>query len=161
WEKPIYLILLLLAGAALRFPTWWVFPLALAYALVRGGAKVVSTALLVNLLSLPFPTPRRLGLGLVPQGGISIAMALSLALTLGSTAPRIGGVDAGELLLATVVLGVVVSELVGPLFTTAVLRAAGEIAPGVEDALARGDRAAARSRAHAGTGDGPDGGEDA
>lgn len=154
WEKPIYVVLLLLAGASLRFPTAWIVPLAVAYALVRGGAKVVSTALLVNTLSLPFRTPRRLGLGLVPQGGISIAMALSLALTLSAVAPRIGGVDAGELVLATVVLGVVISELSGPLLTAAVLRAAGEIAPGVGGALVRGDRREARAR---GSGPGPGG----
>lgn len=145
WEKPIYLVLLLLAGASLRFPTAWIALLAVTYALVRGGAKVISTALLVNTLSLPFRTPRRLGLGLVPQGGISIAMALSLALTLSSTSPRIRGVDAGELILATVVLGVVISELAGPLLTAGVLRAAGEIAPAAGDSRARGDRPEARS----------------
>jgi len=133
WEKPIYLILLLLAGAALRFATWWILPLALAYAVVRGGAKVASTAVLVRSLPLPFPTPRRLGLGLIPQGGISIAMALSLALTLASAGLRIAGVDAGDLVLATVILGVVVSELAGPLLTEAVLRRAGEIPQGIPE----------------------------
>lgn len=137
WEKPIYLILLLLAGASLRFPTWWILPLAAAYAAVRGLAKVVSNAMLVNSLSLPFPTPKRLGLGLVPQGGISIAMALSLALSISSTAPGIGGVPAGELVLATVVLGVVISELSGPLLTASVLRRAGEIDTGADPARIR------------------------
>jgi hypothetical protein len=149
WEKPIYLVLLILAGAALRFSTWWVIPLAAGYVLVRGAAKVVTTAVLVNVLSLPFPTPRRLGLGLVAQGGISIAMALSLVLTMSGTDPTLRGLDAAELLFAAVVLGVVVSELVGPLLTTAVLRAAGEIPPGVEEALARGDEVGARAEAHA------------
>jgi hypothetical protein len=161
WEKPIYLVLLILAGAALRFSTWWVIPLAAGYVLVRGAAKVVTTAVLVNVLSLPFPTPRRLGLGLVAQGGISIAMALSLVLTMSGTDPTLGGFDAAELLFAAVVLGVVVSELVGPLLTTAVLRAAGEIRPGVEEALARGDEVGARAEAHASTREGraPGGGE--
>lgn len=137
WEHPVYVMLLLLAGAALRFSTWWVLPMAVGYAVVRGFAKVVSAATVVKLLSLPsvvpkslrlaFRTPKRLGLALVPQSGISIAMAVSLSLTVGAAAPPVGGVDAGELIFAVVVLGVVVSELVGPFFTAAVLRAAGEV----------------------------------
>jgi hypothetical protein len=128
WEKPIYLLLLLLAGAALRFETFWVVPLALGYAVVRGLAKVTSNAVLVNVVSLPFPTPNRLGLGLIPQGGISIAMALSLAVMIrASSTPSVLGVDAGDLLFGTVVLGVLLSELVAPLCTVSVLRAAGEI----------------------------------
>lgn len=158
WEKPIYLILLLLSGAALRFSTWWVVPLAFVYVLLRGVAKVLATGVLVQFISLPFPTPRRLGLGLIPQGGISIAMALSLALTLGAGTPVLGGLSAGELVFATVVLGVVLSEVVGPLLTTAVLRAAGEIAPGVEEALARGDQDRARTEARQGASSGDGGG---
>ena len=38
WEKPIYVVLLLLAGALLRFPTPWVFALAVAYAIEIGRA---------------------------------------------------------------------------------------------------------------------------
>jgi hypothetical protein len=137
WEQPVYVILLLLAGAALRFSTWWVLLLAVAYAVVRGFAKVVSAAALTRLLSLgsvvpesvrlTFPVPKRLGLALVPQSGISVAMAVSLSLTVGAAAPLVGGVPAGELVFVVVVLGVVISEVVGPFFTAAVLRAAGEV----------------------------------
>jgi hypothetical protein len=148
WEKPIYLILLLLAGAALRFQTWWVLPLALVYALVRGCAKALSGAVLVRTLKFPFSPPAGLGLGLVSQGGISIAMALSLALTLTSTSPRLGGFDAAGLFLATVVLGVLASELAGPLLTTSVLRTAGEIPPNsteVESAPPHGEHSGEHS----------------
>lgn len=147
WEKPIYVILLLLSGAALRFPTWWVGPLALGYALVRTVGKVAGSAAILRLLSLPFDTPKRTGLGLIPQGGISIAMALSLLLTLNSTAPVLGGVDAGALLFSTVVLGVVLSEVVGPVLTVSVLRRAGEITPRMEEAIAEGDETRAREEA--------------
>lgn len=147
WEKAIYVILLLLAGAALRFPTWWVVPMALAYAAVRVVGKVVGNALLVRTAGITFDTPRRLGLGLIPQGGISIAMALSLSVVLGATSPVLGGLDAGQILFGTVVLGVVFSELVGPLFTTQILRAAGEITPEVEEAIAEGDEWKAREKA--------------
>ena len=128
-------------------PTWWIVPLALGYAGARGIGKVAGNALLVRTVDLPFPTPRRFGLGLVPQGGISIAMALSLSVVMGATSPVLGGLDAGELLFATVVLGVVISEMVGPLFTTHVLQAAGEITPEVQQAIAEGDERKAQEEA--------------
>ena len=87
WEKPVYLILLMLAGALLTLPTAWMIPLALAYALLRGAAKVSAGAVLVEVVSLPFQVPRRVGLGLVPQGGISLAMAVSLLITFPQPSP--------------------------------------------------------------------------
>ena len=50
-------------------------------------------------------------------------------------------------LLSVVVLGVVLSELVGPTLTTGTLRRAGEISPLVEKALALGDDQSARAEA--------------
>ncbi len=137
WEKPIYVVFLLLAGALLSFPTACVIPLALAYALSRALGKVLANMAMVRLMPLPFPTPRRFGLGLLPQGGISLAMALSGVLTYRGS--RIGGMDAVDLLFAVVVLGVITSELAGPLLTKNVLERAGEISPRVEEALASND----------------------
>jgi Kef-type K+ transport system membrane component KefB len=147
WEKPIYVVLLILTGATLRIPTWWVLPLAAGYTCLRAVGKAVGTGVLVVVLPVGFPTPRRLGLGLLPQGGISIAMALSLVLTLGDADLSLRGYDAVELLVGVVVLGVVLSEIVGPFFTTGVLRRAGEITRQVEEALAEGDEKRARSAA--------------
>ena len=147
WEKPIYVVLLLLTGALLRFPTWWIAPLTLGYVLVRGIAKVAGSAALVTLARPPFSPPRRMGLGLVPQGGLALAMALSLELTLGRTDVLVAGWSAVDLLFAMLVIGVVLSELVGPMFTIQVLRRAGEISPRVEKALEEGDEARARAEA--------------
>ena len=147
WEQPIYMILLLLSGALLRFPSWWVIPLALGYSLLRMGAKVAGNAVVVTTVKLPFPTPKRLGLGLIPQGGISIAMALSFTLTLSATNPRIDGIPVVDLLFGMAVLGVVISDLAGPILTHAVLRRAGEITPAVEAALASGKPEQARAAA--------------
>lgn len=147
WEKPIYLLILLLAGAELRFPSIWVPALALGYTLLRAVGKTVATGALVRALPLPFPTPRRLGLGLMAQGGIAIAMVLSLSISFRSSGITIAGMDVADLLVSTVILGVVLSELVGPVLIAAVLRRAGEIKPGVEDALAEGDVSGARRAA--------------
>lgn len=125
WEKPVYVVFLLLAGALLRFPSSWVFPLGLAYAVIRAVGKVSAGAALSHLLPFRFPVPKRIGLGLLPQGGISLAMAISAVLAYAGS--MVGGVDAVEVFLSVVVLGVILSELVGPFLTRNVFSRAGEI----------------------------------
>ena len=61
-------------------------------------------------------------------------MALSALLTFYGL--QIGGVDVSQGLFSVVVLGVVLSELVGPMLTTGTLRRAGEVSSLVEKALA-------------------------
>ena len=145
WEKPVYLVFLLLAGAYLQFDTPWVLALALGYALLRGLGKVVGSAAMLRVVRLPFPTPNRVGYGLVPQGGIALAMAVSGMLTYSGL--ELAGVDAAEMLFGVLVVGVVLSELAGPFFTTRVLRRAGEISPRVERALDEGDEESAKEEA--------------
>lgn len=127
WEKPIYVILLLLAGALLRFPTWWIVPLALVFALLRAAAKVFANAVMVSATRRPRDTPRGIGMGLISQGGISLAMVLSAVLTLGPLGIEVFGFAAVDLLFSTVVIGVVLSELVGPVLVAKVLTSAGEL----------------------------------
>ena len=136
WEKPIYVVFLMLAGALLSFSTLWILALAVGYALVRGLGKVLGNLVMTRLLPFQFSTPRRFGLGLIPQGGISLAMAISGVLTYSGL--MLGERDAADLLFAVVVLGVILSELTGPFFTRNILVRAGEISPRMEDALAGG-----------------------
>lgn len=154
WEKPIYVVLLLLTGATLSFPTWWVIPLAGAYALIRATAKLLANGSLVAAMRLPSDVPRGIGVGLISQGGLSIAMTLSLSLTLSANSPTIGGYSARDIFFASIVLGVVFSELVGPLLAAGLLRRAGEIAPDVEEAIVEGDEAKAVARARGRSGHG-------
>ena len=142
WEKPVYITFLLLAGALLQIPSWWVFPLASAYALLRFASKAVAAAAMVSLLPFDFEVPRRLGLGLIPQGGISLAMAVSGVLVYSDL--QIRGFEAEATLLAVIAIGVMLSELAGPFLTIRVLRRAGEISPEVEQAIAEGDMSKAR-----------------
>jgi hypothetical protein len=137
WEKPIYVVFLLIAGAILSFSTIWIAFFAVAYAVVRGGGKVLANFAMVRLLPLQFTPPKRLGLGLIPQGGISLAMAISGVLTYGGLA--FGEADAADLLFAVVLLGVILSELTGPFLTLNILQRAGEISPRAERALAVGE----------------------
>lgn len=155
WEKPVYLTFLLLAGAFLQLPSIWVVLLAVGYALLRAVAKVAGTAALVSVIQMDFDVPRRLGLGLIPQGGISVAMAVSGVLAYSTLQVR--GMDAEVALFSVIVMGVMLSELAGPFLTVLLLRRAGELSPRVEEALAEGDerRAAREARLHraAGTGE--------
>lgn len=145
WEQPIYVILLILAGALLSFPTWWILPLAAAYLVVRIAGKLLGGLVVSRIVRPPIAAPGRIGLGLVPQGGISLAMAISITLTY--DALRIDGVALVDVLFATVVLGVIASELIGPFWTRNLLRRAGEIRPRVESELAAGAAAGAGDKA--------------
>jgi len=144
WEKPVYLTFLLLAGALLRTPTLAVVALALAYALLRALSKGVAGAV-VSTLPVGFAVPRRFGLGLIPQGGISLAMAVSGVLMYPQL--RVAGSGAETALFTIIVIGVMISELTGPLFTVQLLRRAGEISPQVEEAIAVGDERRAEREA--------------
>lgn len=127
WEKPIYVILLILAGALLRFPTWLIVPLAAGYVVLRMLAKLAGGWLAVRVTPHGFQPPASLGLGLVPQGGISLAMGISITLTYGAL--ETAGIPLVDVLFSTVVLAVVASELIGPLLTRELFRRAGELAP--------------------------------
>ena len=142
WEKPIYVVFLMLAGALLSFSTLWILLLAAGYALVRGGGKVLGNLLMVRAIPLGFKTPRRFGLGLIPQGGISLAMAISGVLTYGGL--TLNQHSAADLLFAVVVLGVILSELTGPFFTRNILQRAGEISPRMEEVLSGGGKPQAK-----------------
>lgn len=145
WEKPVYLTFLLVAGALLTVPTLWVAGLALGYAVLRALSKTLGAAALVAVTPSPFRVPKRLGLGLLPQGGISLAMAVSGVLLYSDLEVR--AVNAESVLFTVIVMGVMLSELTGPWFTVQVLRRAGEISPRVEKALAEGDQRRAEQEA--------------
>ena len=134
WEKPIYVILLILAGALISISYWIVLPLAAGYFVLRGAAKLAGCALGGLVVPLPTRVPRSAGIGLIPQGGISLAMALSAALTYGTMGPAESAVI--RIAFTTVVIAVAVSELIGPFLTRDLLRQAGEITPTAETALA-------------------------
>jgi hypothetical protein len=124
WEQPIYVVLLILAGALLGASPWGVLPLAAGYVLLRTAAKWLAGGASRFMVPLPVDAPAAIGIGLVPQGGISLAMALSAGLTYGAMT----GTEAPiRVAFGTIVVGVAASEFVGPFMTRALLRRAGEI----------------------------------
>ncbi len=74
-------------------------------------------------------------------------MAIALSALLTFYGLEIGSIDVIRALFSVVVLGVALSELIGPVLTAGTLRRAGEISSEVEKALALGDDREARGHA--------------
>lgn len=119
WEKSIYAVLLVLMGAMLNVTTWLVLPLGLAYAVARLIAKVAGCWLAARLVARHANPPALLGLGLAAQSGMSLVLALGVALSYDRLDGAAGPVT---MLVSTVVLAVILSELVGPFLTRSLLR---------------------------------------
>lgn len=124
WEKPIYVILLLLLGALVTIRGVAIVPLAIGYTVVRAIAKLAGGWVAARFVRRHVHVPGTLGLGLITQGGMSLVIALSVVLSYGGLASR-------EVVLmnftTAVVIGVLLSELVGPFLTRDLLRRAGEL----------------------------------
>ncbi|HYU37402.1 MAG TPA: hypothetical protein VEL29_05660 [Gemmatimonadales bacterium] len=125
WEHPVYAIFLVIAGALLTLPTWWVLVavplLAAARAAVKWAAVRSGTVVL-----RPAAFPPNVGLGTTAQGGAAIAMGLNVFITYGGD-----GTASSGALLTTIVLGVAAAQLAAPPLMALALRTAppGSAAP--------------------------------
>lgn len=75
-EKPVYLVMLTLAGATWS-PPWQAAGLVVLFVLLRLVAKLVGGAIAAAWLPATLASPL-LGAGLVPHGALALALALSL-----------------------------------------------------------------------------------
>jgi Kef-type K+ transport system membrane component KefB len=118
-EKPFYLVVLLVAGARFVPLTPLTSALALAggYVVLRALGKSLAGLFIGRLLRRPLRLPPKVGLGLLPQGGVAVAMAVS--------AHQASSGAAADAVLFIVLTAVVASELVGPALTRWVVRADG------------------------------------
>jgi hypothetical protein len=124
WEKPVHVLFLLLAGSLLSFVSWAVPPLLLLFLTFRIAGKAAG-GLSARRLIESSPSANRFGLALISQGGLSIAIAVSALLTLGTT---INNPLAASVMFDVVVLGVMTNELIGPPLLRRVLASGGELA---------------------------------
>ncbi|UCG39125.1 MAG: cation:proton antiporter, partial [bacterium] len=138
-EKPFYVVFLILAGAIWRPGSPWALPLAALYLGLRLVGKVAGGALAARAVPAEDRPPLALGLGLVSQGGIVIAMVMEYYQL--SPAGVTGAV------VTAVLIAVIANELISPSLARIALRRAGEISPRVEEALAEGDDRKAREEA--------------
>jgi len=123
WEKPVHVLFLLVAGALLGFESWHVAPLLAVYLVLRTAGKLLGGASARPLLA-PEKGAGRFGATLLSQGGVSIAIAMSARLVLGSEFPESPAVSA---FFDAVILGIIVFEVMGPAIMRRTLDRAGEI----------------------------------
>jgi Kef-type K+ transport system membrane component KefB len=127
WVRPIYVILLVLTGALVYLPGWWIVSLGVAYAITRALAKLGGAWLARHATGSARELPALLGGGLIAQGGMSLVIALSVAIGyrgLDATSP-----GPANILLSTVAIGVLVSDLAAPAMARHLLGRAGELDP--------------------------------
>ncbi len=121
-EKPFYIVFLILAGAIWQPGSPWALPLAALYLGLRFAGKVSGGYLAGRVVRSEADgahPPRRLGLGLISQGGMAIAMVMNYYQL--SSAAVTGAV------VTAVLIAVILNELAGPSLAQSVLRRAGEI----------------------------------
>lgn len=118
-EKPFYIVFLVLAGAVWRPGSAWALPLALLYVGLRLLGKLGGGFLAARANPADEPVPGKLGLGLVAQGGMAIAMVMNYY--------QLNSSPLTDVVVTIVVVGVILNELAGPPLAMGVLRSAGEI----------------------------------
>ena len=119
-ERPFYIVFLILAGAIWRPGSPWVLPLAALYLGLRLTGKLAGGCLAARLATDGFRPPLGLGMGLVSQGGIAVAMVMDYY--------QLGSSELTGVVVAIVLIAVIFNELVSPSLARHVLRTAGEIA---------------------------------
>ena len=114
-ERLIYIVLLVLAGASWHLPHGWTLALGVAYLAIRMVGKTLGGYLATRPLARHLAVPRAVGLGLTAQAGMALAIVIDYR--------QATGLPLGDEVLSIAVLGIVLSELIGPGLATAVLRA--------------------------------------
>ncbi len=120
-ESPLYLLFFVLAGANLEIAALKAIGIAgVVYFFARLIGKISGAFIGGSLGKVPKKVRKYIGLGLVPQAGV----ALGVALIAKADFP-----DIGNTIFTTIVATTVVYEIVGPILTKIGLSKAGDIKP--------------------------------
>ncbi len=121
WSGPAVTLFFVLSGAALQFPVFGnpsVILVGVVYILFRSLGKYIGARFSSTLAHSPETVRKYLGITLLPQAGVALGMAATVARTMG---------DAGTLIRNIVLFAVMFYELVGPSLTKMALTKAGDI----------------------------------
>lgn len=121
-EKPLFLVLLLLAGARWQLPRqWaqWVVPLILTYLALRLLGKWLGCLIGRACFRLYFRPVDRLGMALMSQGGFALALVISLSLVEAAS-------ECMRVIETVVILAIMASEFLAPPMVRHVLARGGE-----------------------------------
>ena len=105
-ERPFYIVFLILAGAQWHFASLRLLAFGLAYVGLRVLTKLVVPALAGAFLGNREVMPAHFGLGLLGQGGLSLAIALEYDLLFPS--------ELSEAVLAAVIVAIIVNQVLAP-----------------------------------------------
>ncbi len=105
-EKPIYIILLLIIGAGWQLSFDYTLVVMAAYFGLRLLGKLVGLRLATLAFRPQYQVPGRLGLGLVSEGGLAIAIIVSYRLLHDSMV--------SDALVTIIIFSVLLGELIGP-----------------------------------------------
>lgn len=113
-ERFLYLLLLVVAGAYWRLPDTWILAAAAIYVATRLAGKVIGAYLTTRGLTRQHPVPPLVGLGLVSQSGMALAILIDYRLVahdaIAHTALGIG------------ITAIIASELAAPWLTAKAAR---------------------------------------
>ncbi len=120
FEELIFVLFFLLSGASAEFAVLGVvWPIALAYVVLRLGGKIAGSWVGATLADSDPVVKRYIGLAQMPQAGVAIGLALLLYHTPGYE-------TIGELVLNGVIAATVINEIIGPIVLKKLLFKAGE-----------------------------------
>lgn len=105
-EKPIYIILLMIIGAGWRLSFDFSMVVMAAYFALRLLGKLAGVRAATFAFRPQYPVPGRLGLGLVSEGGLAIAIIISYRLLHASAV--------SDALVTIIIFSVLFGELIGP-----------------------------------------------
>jgi Kef-type K+ transport system membrane component KefB len=105
-EHFMYLLLLVLAGAYWRLPELWTLAAALCYVAVRLVGKLVGGYLTTRRLAREHSVPRMVGLGLVSQGGMALAIIIEFRLAVDHPIT--------QLVVGIAITAIILNELAAP-----------------------------------------------
>lgn len=119
FTPPIYLLFFTLVGASLNLAMLLnVSLLIAAYILSRAAGKIVGAWAGAKAIKAEPAVQKHLGLALLPQGGLSLALAVLVNLHLA---------DIGTSVIAIMTVSVLLYEIAGPVIAKAAIARAGEI----------------------------------
>ncbi len=112
-ERPFYTIFVIMAGGLWTVDPIWGIAGAVLYVAARIGGKYLGGSYSATLFSPPFPVPKRLGLALLSQGGVAIAIAISLQQTYQAPVT--------STIVTIILCGVIINEVLGPTYLLKVM----------------------------------------
>ncbi len=104
-EKSIYIILLLMLGAAWQFSMDYSLVIAGIYFFVRTSGKLIGTFAATRIFKPEYTVPAGLGLGLISEGGLAVAIIINFKLLYPSFS---------DFLITILILSLFINELLSP-----------------------------------------------